>query len=107
MEFSDHIHASAGLTPVKRSRYCTEEEAAWAHEAVCRSYKIFTASNGNRTMASQAGWATPAPLPEIQSHTQQLKPLSVAAEFWAWICGRSLAGIVGSNPAGSMGVCLL
>jgi hypothetical protein len=24
-----------------------------------------------------------------------------------WICGRSLAGIAGSNPAGSMDVCLL
>jgi len=53
MEFSDHIHASAGLTPVKGSRYFTEEETGWAHEAVCRSYKIFAASNGNRTVASQ------------------------------------------------------
>jgi hypothetical protein len=24
-----------------------------------------------------------------------------------WVCGRSLAGIAGSNPAGSMDVCLL
>jgi hypothetical protein len=24
-----------------------------------------------------------------------------------WVCGRSLAGIVGSNPAGGMDVCLL
>jgi len=25
----------------------------------------------------------------------------------AWVCGRSLAGIVVSNPAGGMDVCLL
>jgi len=25
----------------------------------------------------------------------------------AWVCGRSLAGIVGSNPTGGMDVCLL
>ena len=25
----------------------------------------------------------------------------------AWVCGRSLAGIVGSNPAEGMDVCLL
>jgi len=28
-------------------------------------------------------------------------------ESKAWFCDRSLAGIVGSNPAGGMGVCLL
>jgi len=25
----------------------------------------------------------------------------------AWFCGRQLAGIVGSNPAGGMDICLL
>jgi hypothetical protein len=34
-------------------------------------------------------------------------PIPVAAQFKAWVCGRSLAGIVGSNPAGGMDVCLL
>jgi hypothetical protein len=34
-------------------------------------------------------------------------PIPVAARFKAWVCGRSLAGIVGSNPAGGMDVCLL
>jgi len=28
-------------------------------------------------------------------------PISVAARSKAWVCGRSLAGIVGSNPAGA------
>ena len=34
-------------------------------------------------------------------------PISVTARPTAWVCGRSLAGIVGSNPAKGMGVCIL
>jgi hypothetical protein len=34
-------------------------------------------------------------------------PIPVAARSKAWIYGRSLAGIVDSNPAGGMDVCLL
>jgi hypothetical protein len=34
-------------------------------------------------------------------------PIPVAARSKAWVCGRSLTGIVDSNPAGSMDVCLL
>ena len=34
-------------------------------------------------------------------------PLQVAARSKAWVCGRSLAVIVGSNIAGGMDVCLL
>ena len=30
-----------------------------------------------------------------------------AARSEVWVCSRSLAGIVGSNPAGGMDVCLL
>ena len=33
-------------------------------------------------------------------------PISVAARYKARACGRSLAGIVGSNPAGGMDVCV-
>jgi hypothetical protein len=32
-------------------------------------------------------------------------PIPVAGEFKAWVCGRSLVVIVGSNPAWSMSVC--
>jgi hypothetical protein len=32
-------------------------------------------------------------------------PILVAARSKPWVCGRSLAGIVGSNPAGGMDVC--
>ena len=34
-------------------------------------------------------------------------PVPVAAWSNAWVCGQWLAGIVGSNPAGGMDVCLL
>jgi hypothetical protein len=33
-----------------------------------------------------------------------LLPIPVAKRSEAWVCGRSLAGIVGSNPAGGMDV---
>jgi hypothetical protein len=33
--------------------------------------------------------------------------IPVAARSKVWTCGCSLAGIVGSNPAGGMDVCLL
>jgi len=34
-------------------------------------------------------------------------PMPVAARSMAWVYGRSLRGIVASNPAGGMDVCLL
>jgi len=34
-------------------------------------------------------------------------PIPVAARSKAWVCGRLLAGIVGSNPTRGMYVCLL
>ena len=34
-------------------------------------------------------------------------PVPVAARSKAYVCGRSLAEIVGSNPTGGMDVCLL
>ena len=34
-------------------------------------------------------------------------PVSVAARSVTWVYGRSLAGIMGSNPAGVMDVCFL
>ena len=37
----------------------------------------------------------------------QLKPIAVAARSKAWVRSNSLAGIVGSNPAGGMGVSFL
>jgi hypothetical protein len=33
--------------------------------------------------------------------------IPVAARSKAWVCGRSLAGIPGSNPVGGVDVCLL
>ena len=34
-------------------------------------------------------------------------PVPVAARIKAWVWGRSLAGIAGSNPAGEMDVCFI
>jgi len=34
----------------------------------------------------------------------EYRPISVAARSKAWVYGRSLPGIAGSNPAGNMGV---
>ena len=34
----------------------------------------------------------------------KLKPITMVARSKAWVSGRSLAGIAGSNPAGSMDV---
>jgi hypothetical protein len=34
-------------------------------------------------------------------------PIPEAARSKAWVCGRSFAGIVGSNPCGGIDVCLL
>jgi len=34
------------------------------------------------------------------SLSQQLKPIPAAARYKEWVCGRYLAGIAGSNPAG-------
>jgi len=38
---------------------------------------------------------------------KQTPPIPVAEQSNAWVCDRSLAGIVGSNPAGAMDVCRL
>jgi len=46
----------------------------------------------------------------IHSKISQLtlwEPIPVAARSKASVCGRSLAGIVGSNPARGMDVCVL
>jgi hypothetical protein len=57
----------------------------------------------------------PRPLPSalfsgscsIQGRAMAQLTIPVATRSKAWVCGRSLAGIVGSNPAGVMDVCLL
>jgi len=37
---------------------------------------------------------------------KDLIPVPVAARSKVWVCGRSFLGIVGSNTAGDMEVCL-
>jgi hypothetical protein len=38
---------------------------------------------------------------------EKTSPIPVAARSKAWVCGRALAGIVGSNPTGGTDVCVL
>jgi hypothetical protein len=35
------------------------------------------------------------------------EPIAAGARSKEWVCGRSLAGVAGWNPAGRMDVCLL
>jgi len=44
---------------------------------------------------------------EFELQHQSNIPIPVAARTNARVCGRPLAGIAGSNPAGSIGVCFL
>jgi len=39
------------------------------------------------------------------SESKDSSPVPVTARSKAWVCGRSLAGIVGSRPTGFMDVC--
>ena len=43
---------------------------------------------------------------DVMSYEDEV-PVPVAALSKAWVCGRSPAEIVGSNPTGGMDVCLL
>ena len=45
-----------------------------------------------------------SPTSEAQVWSQ---PIPVAVRSKAWVCGRSLTGIVGLNPTGGMDVCVL
>ena len=50
--------------------------------------------------------------PFVCQHHEWLKSLCLSTATFAvrskaWVCGRSVAGIAGSNPAGSMDTCLL
>ena len=44
---------------------------------------------------------------DIISNNILTSPVPVPARSKAWVCGRSPAEIVGSNPTGDMDVCLL
>ena len=44
---------------------------------------------------------------EICGKQRGIVPVSVAARSTAHVCGHSPAGVVGSNPTGGTGVCML
>jgi len=43
----------------------------------------------------------------IYDYEDVSNPIPVAARSKAWVCGRLLAEIVGSNPTGGVDVCML
>jgi hypothetical protein len=44
---------------------------------------------------------------QLLKSLEKVMPIPVAARSKAWVCGRSLAGIAGSNPTGGMDVCVV
>jgi hypothetical protein len=54
-----------------------------------------------------ANYYVPCPNHSLFNHPDHTWPIAVAARSKAWVCGFSLVGIVGSNPAEDMDVCLL
>ena len=67
--------------------------------------EVVASLSQGRTAAAQCGLFTYKSVPVI--FEPPCIPIPVAAGFKAWVCGPSLAGIMGSNPAGDMDVCLL
>ena len=58
--------------------------------------------------AHQCGaWLFPERICCVNTYRPDMGPVPAAARPKAWVCGRSLAGIAGSNPPGGMDVCLL
>jgi hypothetical protein len=44
---------------------------------------------------------------KVMLQSNSFSPIPVTARSKTWVCGRSLAGIAGLNPAGCMDVCLV
>jgi hypothetical protein len=63
------------------------------HPIHCRAKLIIQRDSARRTE-------------QMNKRTHSQKPIPVAALSTAWVCGRSLAGIAGSNPGGGVDVCL-
>jgi len=52
-------------------------------------------------------FSPPAVTSSFLAQNPVLEPVSVGARWKAWVCGRSIAGVAGSNPAWVMNVLLL
>jgi hypothetical protein len=86
----------------KSACYLTTHIWNWIH--YCFSVSIhqcvsqFSAVNGSRNFDS--------PTLCYLNFCTSLVRFPVAARWKAWVCVRSLAGILGSNPTGGMDVCV-
>jgi hypothetical protein len=70
-----------------------------------RRFVVPSLSGSSSSRSSRTGWSLFIAL--YLRYIVEHKPIPVAARPKAWFCGRSLAGIVGSIPAGGVDVCLL
>jgi hypothetical protein len=59
-------------------------------------------SYSGRAMAQAVSRKPPTAEARVRS-----QPIPVAVRSKAWVCGRSLTKIVGSNPTGGMDVCVV
>jgi len=57
---------------------------------------------GDRSVSRSVGQSVSQSVSQLWK--LKYKPIPVAVLSKAWVCGRSLAGIAGSNPAGVMDV---
>jgi hypothetical protein len=89
------------------------------------SFPLLLSSQLSVTFENASSWTTPLLQPEIyplvsfSTDLCKLKYLDPSQQWWlywpiplvvrseAWVCGRSLAGIAGSNPAGVIDVYIL
>jgi hypothetical protein len=114
MKFLDHFQrrTTFGRTPLdewsaRRRVYLTTPNTHNRQTSMSPVRSEPTISAGERPQTYALDRAATGPGPFTISSTKFILPVPVAARSKVWVCRRSLAGIVGSNPAGGMDVCLL
>ena len=96
MGVSGQRHSLAALSPGKRpGTHCT---GCWVGPR---------ASGRVRKISPAAGFDPRTVQARLFYITCFKGPIPAAGRSKAWVCGSSLAGVVGSNPAGGTDVCLL
>ena len=94
-------------------------EKSWAYGIFCTlqiphglnpqvglpAYRYYFTVEGPSSVVDACQEVSLSDLPKLDCGSCS-EPMLVAARSEAWVCGPSLAGIAGSNPAGDMGVCL-
>jgi len=75
---------------------------------VCKIFTVYINDVLNLNVQLQVQrFKPPLAVKLISRTTSWSKPIPVNARCKGWVCGRSLVGIAGWNPAGGMDICLL